>query len=164
MTIDDLKLVQLTSEMELLPFQSEDEDLNNFLTEDAKNYSNDLMAQTYLFIDKEKQQTAAYFSLLNDKVAYDPQAKGLWNRINRHISNNKRRRSYPSAKIGRLAVAKEYTNCGIGSQILFLIKQLLVTNPKIGCRFLTVDAYNAAVPFYERNGFSVKMITVECDL
>ena len=26
-------------------------------------------------------------------------------------------------------------------------------NNKTGCRFLTVDAYKAAVPFYEKNGF-----------
>ena len=153
MKLQDLEFVQLTSEKELLPFQSEDEDLNNFLTEDAKNYSSDLMAQTYLFIDIENNQIAAYFSILNDKVAYDPQSKGIWNRINRHISNNKRRRSYPSAKIGRLAVAKDYARCGIGSQILFFVKSKLVTNPKLGCRFLTVDAYKAATDFYRNNDF-----------
>lgn len=153
MKLQDLEFVQLTSEKELLPFQSEDEDLNNFLTEDAKNYSSDLMAQTYLFIDRENNQIAAYFSILNDKVAYDPQSKGIWNRINRHISNNKRRRSYPSAKIGRLAVARGYAHCGLGSQILFFIKSKLVTNPKLGCRFLTVDAYKAATDFYRKNDF-----------
>ena len=28
-----------------------------------------------------------------------------------------------------------------------------VLENKTGCRFLTVDAYAAAVPFYEKNGF-----------
>lgn len=155
MTLQDLEFVQLTPEMDFLPFQSEDEDLNNFLTEDAKNYSRDLMAITYLFIDPKKQQIAAYFSILNDKVAYDPQMdRSWWNRLNRHIHNNKRRRSYPSAKIGRLAVGKDYTRCGLGSQILFFIKSKLITKPKLGCRFLTVDAYKAATPFYEKNKFN----------
>ena len=36
------------------------------------------------------------------------------------------------------------------------MKMLAVSNVlenKTGCRFLTVDAYAAAVPFYEKNGF-----------
>lgn len=66
-------------------------------------YLEEMMAVTYVIIDKDKNQIAAYFSLLNDKVAYDPQSKGIWNRINRHIHNNKRRRSYLSVKVGRLA-------------------------------------------------------------
>ena len=98
--IKDMEFRPLTADTMLLPFRCVDDDLNSFLFEDAKNYLNDMMAVTYLFIDKEHQQTAAYFSLLNDKVAYDPQSKGIWNRINRRIHNNKRRRSYPSVKIG----------------------------------------------------------------
>jgi GNAT superfamily N-acetyltransferase len=153
MHLSDFEFVQLTQDMPLLPFVSEDEDLNSFLMEDAKNYSADLMAVTYLFIDKEKQQTVAYFSLLNDKVAYDPREKGIWNRINRLIPNSKRRRSYPSAKIARLAVARSYEREGLGSQILEYVKYFMVTEPKIGCRFLTVDAYANATPFYEKNRF-----------
>ena len=153
MQLTDFEFVQLSQDTPLLPFVSEDKDLNDFLTEDAKNYSADLMAVTYLFVDKKKQQTVAYFSLLNDKVAYDPQQKGLWNRINRLIPNNKRRRSYPSAKIGRLAVAKDYSHGGLGSQIIDYIKAFMVADPKLGCRFLTVDAYLDAVPFYVKNEF-----------
>ena len=149
----DFDFVQLTKETPLLPFVSEDEDLNNFLTEDAKNYSADLMAITYLFIDRKKQQIAAYFSLLNDKMAYDPREKNIWNRLNRLIPNNKRRRSYPSAKIGRLAVAKDYSHGGLGSQIIDYIKAFLVADPKLGCRFLTVDAYSNVTDFYRKNNF-----------
>ena len=79
-SLKDMEFRQLTADMNLLPFRCVDEDLNNFLLEDAKNYLNDMMAVTYLFIDVEKQQIAAYFSLLNDKVAYDPRTKGFWNR------------------------------------------------------------------------------------
>lgn len=153
MHLADFEFVQLTKDTPLLPFVSEDEDLNNFLTEDAKNYSADLMAVTYLFIDKKKQQTVAYFSLLNDKMAYDPRERSLWNRLNRLIPNNKRRRNYPSAKIGRLAVAKEYARKGLGSQIVEFIEAFLVKNPKLGCRFLTVDAYSGATDFYRKNDF-----------
>ena len=153
MHITDLEFIQLTKDTPLLPFASDDEDLNNFLMEDAKNYSADLMAVTYLFIDKKKQQIAAYFSLLNDKMAYDPRERSIWNRINRLIPNQKRRRSYPSAKIGRLAVSEDYSHGGLGSQILEFIEYFLVANPKLGCRFLTVDAYSNVTNFYRKNDF-----------
>ncbi|MBQ3633386.1 MAG: GNAT family N-acetyltransferase [Paludibacteraceae bacterium] len=149
----DFEFVQLTAETQLLPFHCADEDLNHFLIEDAKNYTIDLMAVTYLLIDKNKKQIAAYYSLLNDKVAYDPQQKGFWNRINRHIHNNKRRRSYPSVKIGRLAVGDEYARSGLGSTILYYIKELYARGNRAGCRFLTVDAYANATDFYRKNDF-----------
>ena len=37
--------------------------------------------------------------------------------------------------------------------MLDMIKINFIKNNKAACRFLTVDAYNSAVPFYERNGF-----------
>ena len=153
MHITDFDFVQLTKDTSLLPFESEDEDLNKFLLEDAKKYAIDLMAVTYLFIDKEKQQIAAYYSLLNDKMAYDPRERSIWNRINRLIPNQKRRRSYPSAKIGRLAVGKDYAHEGLGSQIIEFIEAFLIKNPKLGCRFLTVDAYAKVTDFYRKNDF-----------
>ena len=41
----------------------------------------------------------------------------------------------------------------VGSNIIKYIKTLYALNDRAGCRFLTVDAYNVAVPFYELNGF-----------
>ena len=151
--LSEFDFVRLTADMQLMPFRCADDDLNHFLTDDAKNYLNDLMAVTYLLIDRDKRQIAAYFSLLNDKVAYDPQSKGIWNRINRHISNNKRRRSYPSVKIGRLAVGEDYVKSGLGTGILTFVKKLYAEGNRAGCRFLTVDAYADATDFYRKNDF-----------
>lgn len=161
--LKDMEFRQLTADMNLLPFHCVDDDLNNFLMEDAKNYLNDMMAVTYLFVDVEKQQIAAYFSLLNDKVAYDPRAKGIWNRINRKIHNNKRRRSYPSVKIGRLAVGEDYAGMNLGSSILDFIKKTYTSSNRAGCRFLTVDAYSSATKFYQKNGFDFFTITDALD-
>ena len=33
------------------------------------------------------------------------------------------------------------------------IKTYFINNNKSGCRFLTVDAYTDAIPFYTKNGF-----------
>lgn len=153
MQLSDFQFIKLTNEMTIPTFHCKDEDLNSFLLDDAKKYINDLMAATYLFVDVPKNEVVAYFSLLNDKVAYDPSNKSLWNRINRFISNAKRRSSYPSEKIGRLAVSESYTHNGLGSSILDFIKWSIISDFRFGCRFLTVDAYADAVGFYLKNGF-----------
>lgn len=41
----------------------------------------------------------------------------------------------------------------VGSFLLDFIKRYFTVDNKTGCRFLTVDAYAVAVPFYLRNGF-----------
>lgn len=158
-----LQFIRLKEDTNLLPFDCGDADLNNFLFEDAKHYLEDFMAVTYLFVDSTQQKTVAYFSLLNDKVAYNPESKSVWNRINRHIRNNKRRRSYPSVKIGRLAVSKEYANLGLGSDILDEIKRTYANGNRAGCRFVTVDAYANVADFYKKNGFEFFTMTDALD-
>ena len=111
------------------------------------------MAVTYLLEYMEKNQTVAYFSLLADKIIFNPDEKGVWNKLNRNIPNSKRRRSYPAVKIGRLAVNEFYSGEGIGTFILDNIKYAFANVKRLGCRFITVDALSTAVTFYEKNGF-----------
>lgn len=153
MDLSEFEFISLTDSSDIPPFECRDEDLNDFLLNDAKFYLKELMAVTYLIIDKKENQTVAYFSLLNDKVSYDIDNKTIWNRLSRKISNRKRRKSYPSVKIGRLAVSRHYDNNGIGSELLNFIKFFFTKSNKTGCRFLTVDAYSKAISFYRKNGF-----------
>ena len=62
-------------------------------------------------------------------------------------------KSYPAAKIGRLAVHTSTKGKNVGSTLLDFIKRYFTIDNKTGCRFITVDAYAAAIPFYFRNGF-----------
>lgn len=50
-------------------------------------------------------------------------------------------------------MSEEFVHNGVGSQILDFVKALFTTNNRTGCRFITVDAYRAALHFYEQNGF-----------
>lgn len=153
MSLEKFEFIPLTDDFELLPFHCKDDDLNSFLFDDAKHYLSELLAVTYLFIDPQAQKTVAYFSLLNDKVALDPEERSFWNRLNRRINNNKRRKTYPSVKIGRLAVSEEYAGQGIGHDVLNFIKHAFTNGNRTGCRFLTVDAYSNAIDFYVKNDF-----------
>ena len=123
MDLRKLRQFQLTSDTDIKPFKCADDDLNEFLFEDAKHFQKELLAVTYLLEYMEQNKTAAYFSLLADKITFSPDVKSVWNKLNRNIPNEKRRRSYPAVKIGRLAVNEDYAGCGLGTFIL--------DNPKI---------------------------------
>lgn len=124
MKIDFTKLrqFQLTEDSDIKPLKCADDGLNEFLFEDAKHFQRELMAVTYLLEYMEQNKTAAYFSLLADKIILNPNEKGVWNKLNRNIPNSKRRRSYPAVKVGRLAVNENYSGQGLGTFMLDNIK------------------------------------------
>lgn len=144
---------QIEADTQIKSFDCGDSDLNDFLYSDAIDYFRSMMALTYLLEDKEADKTVAYYSLLNDKIVFDPDERKIWNRLNRRVHNNKRRKEYPAVKIGRLAISKDYAGQKIGRTILLQIKYMFATMRRSACRFITVDAYKAAVPFYEKCGF-----------
>jgi GNAT superfamily N-acetyltransferase len=150
--LSTVDIVKLENDMKIESFESADKDLNDFLLNDAKNYLQSLLAVTYLL--QVSDETIAYFPLSNDSLIKDNGEKPVWNKINRAIPNDKRRRSYPAVKIGRLAVAKKHTGIGLGKHIILAIQSMYINEPqRAGCRFLIVDAYRDALPFYEKNDF-----------
>lgn len=153
MDFSRLSQIQMTSDTEIKPFRCSEDDLNNFLFEDAKYFQKELMAVTYLIEDLSHNVTVAYFSLLADKITFNPEEKSAWNKLNSKIPNSKRRKSYPALKIGRLAVNEEYAGTGVGTFILDSIKYAFTSVKRLGCRFITVDALISATSFYEKNGF-----------
>ena len=153
MDFSKLNQRQLTAETIIKPFKCTEDDLNGFLFDDAKHFQKELMAVTYLLESENDNVTVAYFSLLADKISFNPEEKSVWNKLNRGIPNPKRRRSYPAVKIGRLAVNENYSGKGVGTFLIDSIKYAFTTVKRLRCRFLTVDALQSATSFYERNGF-----------
>jgi GNAT superfamily N-acetyltransferase len=150
--VANVQQVRLDENTVIKPFDCADKDLNDFLLNDAKNYAKSLLAVTYLF--ETDTETIAYYSLSNDNLTKDEESKADWNRVNRAIANEKRRKAYPAVKIGRLAVAKQFAGLGFGRRILKSVWSMYADYPQqSGCRFITVDAYNTALPFYEKNKF-----------
>jgi GNAT superfamily N-acetyltransferase len=150
--IVDWQQVRLSEETVIKPFDSGDADLNDFLMNDAKKHLNSLLTATYLI--KVQDEIIAYFCLSNDCLTKDNEDKSAWNKVNRTIDNEKRRRNYPAVKIGRLAVAKNYAGLGFGKLIIRIVRELYTNKQQqSGCRFITVDAYRNALSFYEKNLF-----------
>ena len=147
-----MKIIALTTDYEMKPFDCGDATLNGFLRDEARLFLKNRLAKTYLFC--EEDEIAGYFCLLNDKLSRQEVANSDWRRIKKLFPHSKHFSSYPAIKIGRFAVSVLYRNRGLGSELMELIKQNLSEDPGYSqFRFLTVDAYLTAVPFYERNGF-----------
>lgn len=137
-------------------FDCGDADLNDFILYESPLYRKALLAVSYVVENKQQNYAlSAYFSLANDKVSLnDFESKTEFNRFRKHrFVNEKRLKSYPAVKICRLGVAMQAKGLHLGSFLLDFIKSYFVIDNKTGCRFLTVDAYAAAIPFYLKNGF-----------
>jgi GNAT superfamily N-acetyltransferase len=148
-----MELFQVTVSTGPIEFTCGDEDLDDFIINDACDYHTNLLSET--FILKTSDVNLGYFTLLNDKVgleAFDDRTS--FNRFRKkRFVNSKRLKAYPAIKIGRLAVHQDYSRNGYGSLLLDTIKTLIISNRYSGCRFMTVDAYKDVIPFYEKNGF-----------
>lgn len=149
-----MDLVRLSSDAQLGGFDCGDEDLNNFLIEDALRFHEGRLANS--FILEENGSIAAYFCLLNDKISKQDVTNSQWRKIKDRFPQGKKFSSYPAVKIGRFAVSKAYKGKKIGTMLMNLVKDTLLHNQNYSAfRFLTVDAYHSAIPFYEKNGFEM---------
>lgn len=147
-----MNIVRLTAEYELKPFDCGDDDLNGFLMEDAKLFMAQRLAKTYLVLEDEK--VIAYFCLFNDKISRQEVTNGSWRKVKKSFPHAKHLGSYPAIKIGRFAVSLEFRKHGLGSELMNFIKYILSEDTGYSTsRFITVDAYLTAIPFYEKNGF-----------
>ncbi|RAP51853.1 MAG: hypothetical protein BZ137_09565 [Methanosphaera sp. rholeuAM130] len=124
-------------------FDSEDDDLNDFLFNESLDYCKENLAIVYLVYQEE--DVLGYFSLSADSV-----------KINEKLDI--KLKYYPSLKIGRLAVDKKFKGNGIGSWIIdWVIGYVLKNRSGHGIRFVSVDAYNKinVIKFYESKKFTI---------
>lgn len=148
-----LRISRLEEDEKVESFDCGDADLNDFILREAPLYQEALLAVTY--VAKVNDNVLAYFSLANDRVSLgDFESNTEFNRFRRHrFVNDKRLKSYPAVKVCRFAVNHCYAGSGIGTILMDFIKAYFLQNNKTGCRFITVDAYLAAIAFYEKNYF-----------
>lgn len=152
-----LRITKLMVGETVKSFDCGDADLNDFILRESPLFRKARLAVTYVLeesTDADHEHIVAFFSLVNDRISIsDFDSKTKYNRFSRRFNNRKRLKSYPAVKIGRFAVHISAKNKGVGGILLYFIKRFFTADNKTGCRFLTVDAYAAAIPFYLRNGF-----------
>jgi len=157
-----MELVPLTPDYPLVAFDCGDDDLNKFLLDDAKPSQalgsaallcKELRIANTFILEADDGRIAAYFCLLSDKVSKDEVIGSRWKKVRSKFPKGKQFRSYPSVKIGRLAVSLEFRGQNVGSDMMdMLIRKLQAERNALAFRFITVDAYLSAVPFYEKGG------------
>lgn len=166
----EFKFEKLTLDTKIKPFKCNNQDLADFLLNDAKIYLKYLRYTT--FVIENKDITVAYYSLANDVLKLDPNIDiDLDDKIKFSIEDKDyifqeymfSQSVFPAVKIGRLAVHEDLRNNGYGTDIIKLLVGSFKNNNKTGCQFITVDAINTneTLKFYEKNGF--EYVTV-CDV
>ena len=154
---EEISILLLTEDYLIKPFDCEDEDLNDFLFNEAVSYQKELLATT--FVMENDKQTLGYYSLLNDSLQLKEEmfaSKSQFRKFLRELMPYPKRhlKTIPALKIGRLAIDKTFKGKGLGSVIMAnIISRCIKMNEEQACRLITVDAYKQAVPFYQKMGF-----------
>ena len=133
-----MRLVPLTSDYELTPFDCGDSDLNEFLLNDAKKAFELRIANTFILEDDGR--IVAYFCLLNDRISRNEITGSRWKKIKANFPVSKQFRSYRGKNIGTWLMDK-------------LKERLNAGQNQSAFRYITVDAYLSSIDFYRKNGF-----------
>ena len=155
MNKEDIVLRRLGEEDVISKFDCGDEDLNDFIFNDALLYYKVRLATSYVLEDKNTKDTIGYFSLAHDRISLtDFPTNSAYNRFRKQFfAQGKMFKSYPALKICRLATDKKFRGEGLGTMMVNMIITSYKSDNKAGCRFITVDAYAEALPFYYKLGF-----------
>ena len=125
----DFEIHILQDKERIKSFDCGDDDLNDFILNTAPLYKSAMLAETFV----------VEFNRFRKK----------------NFPNEKRLKAYPAVKICRFAVDVSARNLHLGSSLIQYIKWKVLTEIEIGCRYLTVDAYLDAIPFYIKNDFNI---------
>ena len=156
-SLQDVSVLVLTENHSIKPFDCEDDDLNEFLFQEAIPYRKEKLATT--FVVENNERTLGYYSLLNDSLQLKEEmftSKSQFRKFLRELIPYPKRhlKTIPALKIGRLAIDKTFKGKGLGSVIMAnIISKCIKMNQEQACRLITVDAYKQAVPFYQKMGF-----------
>lgn len=135
-------------------FDCGDADLNEWFAQDVVSATAALLVKSFelkLPNDSEGGSPVGLISLANDCI----RLRQLDELLDVPVPDGKRFESWPAVKIARLGVARDFQRQGFGMEIIRLVSQLLTTDNRTGCRFMTLEAYNKSgvTLFYEAAGF-----------
>jgi GNAT superfamily N-acetyltransferase len=152
-SLSDLEIVFFDpKEHDVSTFDCGDEDLNDFLKNDAVKFQTEHLSHTRLVY--LEGVLVGYVTLLADCIILktDEKKKTLHQARSQHQTIY----TFPAIKIGRIGIQKEHQKAGIGTQLLnYTIALVYRLNKElnVGCRFITLDAYPQSVSWYEKKKF-----------
>lgn len=148
-TLAELEIVDADhSKYDVTGFDCSDADLNDFLRTDSPQYSLKHLAWTKLAL--HEKTIVGFLCLSADSISLAPD-EHWWKAVSpvaiQHI---------PALKIGRLGISVTRQQQGIGKALVRYavgVASRLNSDSRVGCRFLTVDAYPQSIEFYRGIGF-----------
>ncbi len=153
---EDIVIEIINSAHAVAGFRSYEQELVDFLVEDALENQKKQISVTYLWFLKSNNELIAYVTVLADAISLQGDMKEYFKQKGVPY------KSLPALKIGRLCVSDAYLHQGIGT---LMIEFVLVLAQKIGkemgLRFITTDAKRNAdttkdsIHFYKKLGFEI---------
>lgn len=154
--IEELHIEIINSAHNVSNFRSYEQELVDFLIEDALDNQQKKISTTYLWFYKPKTELVGYLTVLADAINLQGELKEYFRQAGIFY------RSLPALKMGRLCVSDEYLGRGIGTLMIeFTIILAEKIGKDIGVRFLTTDAKRNPDPrkdsihFYKKFGFEI---------
>lgn len=129
-------LSRLNPPLESAAFDCSIPEYNEYLEKEAEPSQNDLIATTWLLLERQSNVLAGYMSLINDAIRISAEEKVL-----HHLAYPFK--TIPAMKIAKLVVSKRLREKfrGIGSYLIYLASAFAAESNMVSvCRFLTVDA------------------------
>jgi len=147
--LSDLEIVDIDHQkFDCSTFDCADADLNDFLKSDCLNYIAHGLSYTKLAL--LNGEIIGFVALLADSISLEIAERQWLIKTNVHVTH------IPALKIGRLGIGKTRQGQGVGRALMKYslgVAIRLNLDLRVGCRFLTVDAYPDSVGFYEKLGF-----------
>jgi GNAT superfamily N-acetyltransferase len=135
----------------VLSFACGDPNLDRFImTEEAAAFEEAGLGRSYLVF--HDGTLVAYYTLSNDslRIEYLDAGTSLPRPVEQQVD------AFPAVKIGRLAVARDWQNRGIGRHLISMIAlEATLQGRRSGVRFLILEAMPESVAFYRKCGFNL---------
>lgn len=143
-----VKSERLSKVYDLSKFDCSDEDLNDFIKNDALTYQAKKLATTILFFYEDN--VIGFISVAADSLKLNLDEKETYG------IHQKKLEDVPAIKLARLAVDKIFQKQGVGTNILkWIIGYALDYSEIIAVRFITIDAYPDKTDFYLKFNFMI---------
>ncbi|CAE6880503.1 GNAT family N-acetyltransferase [Paraburkholderia domus] len=129
------------------------DELDQFLTQEAHDYSDHGLTETVVAFTGSDASPAAFFSLSADGLKLEQSEQ-----FELGLPFDCPILYLPAVKITKLAVRGDVQSSGLGATLIKIIEGLAF-NGSVAVRLLTVDAVNnpRAIDFYQRHGFKTSM-------
>lgn len=162
----DCQVIKITGNSRISTFDCGNSDLNEFFLADAPKFHNQLLGETFFFVEKATKKPVCAFTLSNDGLKTFDLPNSRKKKIREGVPREKHVKSFPATLIGRLGVSVDFANQGIGSRLMDFIKVTCLLEEGNRCRFLVVDAYNQpeVLQYYLKNQFLFLFSTEEQEM